>query len=297
MKILTGYTNRLGNRASNQDRCLVVEHRGWALLAVADGMGGHARGELAAETAVNSLRHRLLEQRDPIDDPPRFLEQALHLAHLEVIDAGRAQQPAVTPRTTCVVCLLRDNTAWWAHLGDSRLYHLRLGKLLTRTRDHSPVEELLQRGIIGEAEIRSHPLRNSVSRCLGGTPALPKVSLDQASLRPDDMLLLCSDGLWSALPEERLWRLPTHGDLGQALNRLADEAELASYPGTDNISLVGLRWLSGNGNGDQTAADPEADGSPEPAPGSVQTEAPDTLQQAIDAIHRAMLDYAGEMKK
>ena len=163
---------------------------------------------------------------------------------------------------------------------------------MTRTRDHTPVEELLQSGAILEEDLRNHPLRNSVSRCLGVAPRFPKFSFDEAELRTDDILLLCSDGLWSALPEEDLTKTSAYGDFERTINQLTDQAEMASYPHSDNISLVGLRWLS--------ADDPH---KPRPKPRSkrpVNNEPPDEkdpIQQAIDDIHRAMLEYAAEMKK
>jgi len=293
MNVITALTNRLGNRSNNQDRCLVLERFGRVLLVVADGMGGHARGELAAQTATDSLSRSFLAQNSPIDDPQGFLKNALHSAHMDVVDAGRAENPPVNPRTTCVVCLMQDDQAWWAHVGDSRLYLLRDATLLARTRDHTPVEELLQSGAIVEEELRTHPLRNSVSRCLGGGLKLPKITTGQADLKTGDTLLLCSDGLWSALPEQRLMALSTCVDLERNANLLTDEAELASYPHSDNISLVCLRWLSaGKSQAEETAAAPAP--TTEPAPAG---EDHDELQQAIDDIHRAMLDYAAEMKK
>jgi serine/threonine protein phosphatase PrpC len=286
----TACSNRLGNRPSNQDRCLVLERRGQVLLAVADGMGGHARGDLAAQTAIDSLARSFAAQCGPVDTPQSFLQRALEAAHLDVIDAGEASEPGLRPRTTCVVCLVQGDQAFWAHSGDSRLYLLRQGKLLRRTRDHTPVEQLLHSGLIDEQEMRHHPLRNSVSRCLGGRPTACNCSFDHARLEPDDMLLLCSDGLWSALPERRLTATAPRPDLGGVLERLCDEAERASYPRSDNISAVALHWIS--------ACERQA-----PPAGRLHShresrqQAKDPLQRAIDDIHRAILDYAAEMKK
>ena len=295
MKTLIAYTSRLGNRSSNQDRCLVLEKPGRVLLAVADGMGGHARGDLAAETAVETLRRSFLTERGPIADPRAFLKRALETAHLEVVEAGRRQRPSVTPRTTCVACLVQGDQAHWAHLGDSRLYLLRSGSLVIRTRDHTPVEELLQKGAILEDELRTHPLRNSVSRCLGGALRLPQISFDQARLKADDILLLCSDGLWSAIPEKTLVSIPGYGDLERMVSELTEKAEMASYPQSDNISLVCLRWLSAGQPASQNHKAPAPKPSQEPS--REKRADKDPVQQAIDDIHRAMLDYAAEMKK
>ena len=291
MRVLTSFTNRLGNRTANQDRCLVLEKPGRVLLAVADGMGGHARGELAAQAAIDSLTRSFLGQRGAGNDPRTFLRGALQAAHLEVIEAGQSCTPPITPRTTCVACLVQGNHAHWAHLGDSRLYLLRNGAVLTRTRDHTPVEELVRNGVISDEDVRLHPLRNSVSRCLGGMPPFPRPSFDHAELRADDTLLLCSDGLWSALPEKKLLEIRGYTSLDQTIDTLANEAEMASYPHSDNISVVGLRWLS--------ADKPQSQMRPRTCPPSQRArhDGKDPLQQAVDDIHRAILDYAAEMKK
>jgi len=295
MKVVAASANRLGNRNNNQDRCLALVQPQRALLVVADGMGGHARGELAAQTTVDSLNRSLLSCPGRIGDVAAFLQQALNHAHLAVCDAGQTQQPPVEPRTTCVACLVQGDRAWWAHVGDSRLYLVRNGTVLTRTRDHTPVEDLFQQGVLDDDAIRTHPMRNSVNRCLGGSTALPRITLGEARLETGDTLLLCSDGLWSAVSEERLCDLPGESDrLGQRINQLADEADVATYPHSDNISLVALRWLEG----DQatTAQPPGAAAGESPAsPSPARPE--DPVQQAIDEIHRAMLEYSGEMNE
>lgn len=295
MKTLTAATSRLGNRSSNQDRCLVEKKPGHVLLVVADGMGGHARGDLAAQVTVDSLARSFQRARLPIDDPQAFLKQAIHTAHLDVVDAGRSHNPPITPRTTCVACLVQNDIAVWAHVGDSRLYLLRAGALLKRTRDHTPVEDLLQSGLVSEEELRTHPLRNSVSRCLGGSPRFPDISFDQESLAAEDILLLCSDGLWSSIPEPELVSIQNAAELEHGLNQLAEEAEMASYPNSDNISGVALCWLAADkttGATDQDATAPEA-----PAAKPQEPQDKDELEQAIEDIHRAMLEYASEMKK
>ena len=291
MKTVTAAANRLGNRSSNQDRILVVETPEQSLIAVADGMGGHDRGDIAAQAAVDSLREHFLEQKEPVENPRQFLENALRKAHFAVVDAGNRQKPAITPRTTCVVCLVQRNHAWWAHIGDSRLYLIRKKKLFLRTRDHTPVEELLQQGLIKEQDLRDHPMRNSVNRCLGGTRPPARISFNHSPLESDDLFLLCSDGLWSTLPEDRMTGFTDFSNLDDEINRLADEAERASYPHSDNISLVALHWVSA---GDE----PEAHtAKTDNSPGTATDTQRDPVQQAIDDIHRAMLEYASEMKK
>jgi serine/threonine protein phosphatase PrpC len=294
MKVVTAATSRLGNRNGNQDRLLVEARPDCVLLAVADGMGGHARGDLAAQTTVDSLRRRFLELTGVPDDPRRFLAQALNHAHFEVVDAGLAQDPPLEPRTTCVVCMVTGNRAWWGYLGDSRLYLVREGTVATRTRDHSPVEDMLSKGLIDEASSRRHPMRNSINRCLGGSPVLPRASFGDTILEGGDTLLLCSDGLWSALPEDRLGELPPDEQrLEQCVDSLADAAEAASYPHSDNVTLVALRWLGDDTSATRPAAAADApDTSREP-----HGEPKDPVQSAIDEIQRAVLEYGDEMNK
>lgn len=297
MKVVAASSSRLGNRTGNQDRLLVESRPECVLLAVADGMGGHARGDLAAQTAVDSLRRRFLEQPGVPDDPRGFLAQALNHAHFEVVDAGLALDPPLEPRTTCVVCLVIGNRAWWGHLGDSRLYLVRDASVAARTRDHSPVEDMLRKGMIDEESSRHHPMRNSINRCLGGSPVLPKASFGDTILESGDTLLLCSDGLWSALSEDRLCDLPEgENQLEQCTDQLTDAAQAATYPHSDNVTLVALRWLGGS-EADAPLARRAARGTrrnPRPAP---QSAPEDAVQSAIDEIRRAVLEYADEMKK
>jgi serine/threonine protein phosphatase PrpC len=284
MRYQYGLTNRLGNRASNQDRCSVRLGEDRVLLVVADGMGGHARGDLAAQVAVDTLSRLFREHEGPCPDPQAFLGRALIRAHEQVVRVGLAQDPPIEPRTTCVACLVQGHSAWWAHVGDSRLYLLRDGQRLLRTHDHAFVEELLQRGEISEDEARHHPMRNSVSQCLGGRSSLPEASFGQIEeLHRNDCLLLCSDGLWSALPENLLLTLYDKPDLNRALEKLAEDAERASYPHSDNISAVALRWL------EHKLAQPADTPAREAQPSA------DPLDAAIEEIQRAIAEYGNEL--
>lgn len=216
------------------------------LLLLADGMGGHPRGELAAQVYIDSMGQAFERADWPITDPAQFLVTAIGRAHTDIIVAGEHEQPPVSPLTTAVACLVQEQQACWAHVGDSRLYLFRNGQTLARTRDHSLVQEFIERGDLQESEREQHPLRNYVTRSLGGASRSPVVELsDINGLQPGDTLLLCSDGLWSALSEDRLTELATATDLVQAVQDIALEAEQASTPASDNIALALLR-LAGN---------------------------------------------------
>lgn len=245
MRFVSALANRLGNRACNQDRCKIVDRNAAVLLTLADGMGGHARGELAAQALVDSVEKSFREQSLPIADPETFLQQAFQRAQADILAEGLRQPEAVYPRTTAVVCLVQHNRAWWAHLGDSRLYWMRSGQLLTRTRDHTYVEELVRSGALGALEAQSHPMRHYVTQCLGGPQEAPKAGLGAATeLQIGDLLLLCSDGFWGALDEDTFLSRLADPDLDGALQALASEAERLRYPNSDNISAVCLRLLA-----------------------------------------------------
>ena len=148
------------------------------------------------------------------------------------------------PRATCAVCLVQDGAAYWAHVGDSRIYLLRNCHVSERTRDHSHVELLLQEGLITEDELTDHPMRNFVECCLGGDVTLPGMTVtNQKRLNHGDTLLACTDGLWSGLADDEIARLSTADDgLTEGLRRLGEQAVRACGPYADNTSAVALRW-------------------------------------------------------
>ncbi len=231
-----------GDRATNQDRCLAVERAGCALLLMADGMGGHPRGELAAQVFIDSMAGQFNSADLPLAAQGEFLRYSIEQAHHDIVATGLQQTPPVDPRTTAVACLVRDRQACWAHVGDSRLYLIRNGTVRYRTRDHSLVEELIQRGELEESGRTLHPLRNYVSRALGGDRQPPGITLSEpCTLLAGDLLLLCSDGLWASVPEEQLAGLAGAGLLEQAARELAAAAEQATHPASDNVTLLACR--------------------------------------------------------
>lgn len=235
-----------GNRRTNQDRYCQLENSDVALLMVTDGMGGHPKGEEAAAIAAEVCNDLFMKERKPISDPQAFLQKVVRHAHARIVDFGEAHKPRIDPRTTLVFSLVQDGMAWWGHVGDSRLYHFRDGQILTRTRDHSYVERLLQSGNITEEELATSNLRNYVTRCLGGYSGQPELCMDNpvARLERGDILLLCSDGLWGPLGDERLAKaFSSDLPLESALQRAADMAFGEAMPKSDNITAVALRWL------------------------------------------------------
>jgi len=237
----------IGHREDNQDRVAVAVGEHAALLIVIDGMGGHAEGARAAEVALKSMLESFWHTPHPIFDPLGFLHLALGRAHDEVVALGVALSVDARPRATCAVCLAQDEATFWAHVGDSRVYQIRNSEVRERTRDHSHVEQLLRDGLITEDEVHGHPMRNFVECCLGGDAALPDMTVSgRKTLKPDDILLLCTDGLWANLRDTDIAAFYKAGDsdLRTALAALGARAVQASAPYSDNTTAAALRWVS-----------------------------------------------------
>jgi PPM family protein phosphatase len=234
-----------GNRQDNQDRVEVLTGQAAALLIVVDGMGGHAEGAKAAEVTVATLAKRFRDEGRVVLDPQGFLTLSLAFAHAKVVELGRGVAMEHKPRATCAVCLVQDEAAYGAHVGDSRIYHLRAGRIDHRTRDHSHVELLHREGLIAERDMRSHPMRNFVECCLGGDSPLPNMSVaGRRRLMPGDVVLACTDGLWAGAEDAEIGALTDATEpLATTLPALAARAVSRNHPHSDNTSAAALRWL------------------------------------------------------
>ncbi|MBN1238019.1 MAG: serine/threonine-protein phosphatase [Gammaproteobacteria bacterium] len=233
-----------GNRQENQDRVDVFTDDGAVLMVVVDGMGGHAEGAKAAEVTVATLRECFAAEPRPLLDPQGFLTLSLAYAHARVVALGEGVPMDHKPRATCAVCLVQDGGAYWAHVGDSRIYQLRLGEIRERTRDHSHVELLLREGLIAEREARSHPMRNFVECCLGGDTPLPNMSVSgRKPVASGDVLMVCTDGLWTGVDDGEIAAIANGAAVGKPLRELAEKAVANNSPHSDNTSAAALRWL------------------------------------------------------
>lgn len=235
----------IGDREENQDRVTVIEAKGATLLIAIDGMGGHANGERAAELAVEAISKAFAAEPHPVFDVFGFLHLAIGLAHAAVVELGGEVSVETRPRATCALCLVQDGAAFWAHVGDSRIYHLSNGKIVEHSRDHSHVEVLLYDGAITRKELASHPMRNYVECCLGGDAELPRMSIStRKPLNSGDVVLACSDGFWSPVDVRQMARLAA-GDgpeLEPAVRALAEAATRKAAPHSDNTSVAALRY-------------------------------------------------------
>ena len=244
MKFSIYQESRIGKRANNEDRMAHCYSRDALMLVIADGMGGHHYGEVAAQIAVQTFGTAFQKEARPgIKDPEQFLQSNMLNAHNAIYDFAFDNHLKDMPRTTCVACIVQNNLAYWAHSGDSRLYLVRNGKVLYRTRDHSRIQLLQDQGIITAKQAAVHPDRNKIYSSLGGTSA-PEVDFSRKTpLVEGDVLLLCTDGVWGVLPEKLMaGAFRASDDITQTGPSLLDKAEMYGGPRADNLSLIAVRW-------------------------------------------------------
>ncbi|MDH4133964.1 MAG: serine/threonine-protein phosphatase [Gammaproteobacteria bacterium] len=235
-----------GGRASNQDRVLCEEGANAVLLVLADGLGGHAGGAFAADILTRTAQHAFASVRQPvITKPSAFLALTILRAHKEIVAYGQSQKPAITPRTTCVLCLVQNGYAYWAHVGDSRLYHFRNGQVLRRTLDHTVTEQMHLEGLLTENEMMRHPEKSRLLKAVGGSRA-PIITLgEETPLQRGDTLLLCSDGLWEALPAAEMAKFLSGNTLEENIEDMLFAAETRMQKKADNLSAICFRWEEG----------------------------------------------------
>ena len=233
----------IGGRKVNQDRMGYSFTRDALLLVLADGMGGHLRGEMAASIMMQTISTMFQQHATPyIRKPERFLEEAFLAAHDEIHRYRIENNMPETPRTTVVACLIQHNTAIWAHCGDSRLYWLRRGQILGRTRDHSHIEHLIAQGLADPSERATHPDRNKLYNCIGAS-SVPKIEVSrQVGLLTGDVLMLCSDGLWAMLPDEDMAHRLSTQTIVRALPDMISTAVSVGGPGCDNTTALAIMW-------------------------------------------------------
>jgi serine/threonine protein phosphatase PrpC len=252
MKISYSALSDVGRkRKGNEDSLFVNPEQN--LFVVADGMGGHAAGEIASRVAVESINEFVcMTSGDEeitwpfgLDESMSYdgnrLKTSVRYANNKVLAATKESVEYEGMATTVVGVLVDGATANLAHVGDSRIYLYRSGRLTQLTSDHSWVNEQLQGGMLTAEQARNHPLRNVVTRALGGKPDLD-VEMQVHQALPGDMLLLCSDGLTTMVPDPEIQRLlAENGGVEGAAKALVDEANRNG--GEDNITVVLLQFV------------------------------------------------------
>ncbi len=234
----------IGDRAEQQDRVRLFAHprRGGIMMAaLADGMGGHSGGAMAAEQVLLRAQQNLADYAPGHESPQRLLADTINEAHT-VIRLTRFTSEK-DPHSTAVLFLLEHGKAWWAHCGDSRLYHFRGAKPVSRTRDHSLVGELMRKGRLDEAGSLIHPQRNVLLSCLGDTAA-PHIEHGSAeTLAAGDAFLLCSDGLWAYFTDFELASTIAKQAPREAASTLIRLARERGAGEGDNISLAVIKLV------------------------------------------------------
>ena len=238
-------------RKGNEDAlCLNDEQR---LYVLADGMGGHEAGEVASRVAVDAIAefveltggNQEITWPFGLDDTISYegnrLKTAVRHANTRVIEATRESAEYEGMATTVAAVLVDGDIANLAHVGDSRIYLWNGESIEQLTRDHSWVNEQIENGAISPEQARSHPLRNVVTRALGGRADLV-VDIQSRRMAAGDMLLLCSDGLTTMIPDDGIARIlrESDGDVARATTALVSEAN--ERGGEDNITVVLLKF-------------------------------------------------------
>lgn len=242
MKFSIVQDSRIGSRKTNQDRIGQWSTPDSLLMVVADGMGGHSHGEVAAQTTVDLLSRAFHnEARPKLAHPAAFLSRNIAAAHVAIVREAQARGLPEAPRTVVVACLIQEGHAYWAHTGDCRLYLFRKGRIVHRTKDHSVVQQLVDEGRIREEAVASHPHRNRLLQCLGGLHP-PRIDAARERLAKDDVLLLCSDGLWGPLTQRQMLNAILTQPLPEAIPNLMALAEARAGRDGDNTSVVAMAW-------------------------------------------------------
>ncbi|VTU17074.1 Serine/threonine phosphatase stp [Variovorax sp. SRS16] len=233
-----------GDRPYQQDQVLILNHPrtpGCVLGVIADGMGGRSGGRKASDQVLMTARQLFGSYKVGRDEPVRVLRHLLDDAHTVIkLTALSSEQE---PHSTLAAFLMnpRGDCAW-IHAGDSRIYHFRHGRLITRTKDHSYVQALVDRGELSEDEAHIHPQGNILLGCLGMTNAPPPVDIHLIPrLEPDDLLMACSDGLWHYFTPEEMGAVLAEQTPRAAVELLVAEARRRARGMGDNISVVVLK--------------------------------------------------------
>ncbi|MDR1934485.1 MAG: protein phosphatase 2C domain-containing protein [Candidatus Accumulibacter sp.] len=234
-----------GDRKEQQDRVALLPHPkggGVALAVVADGMGGHTGGALAAQQVLHTATTNLGWFSAREESSRELLESSLSEAH--VLIKGSRYINEKDPHSTAVLLLLQPGKVSWAHCGDSRMYRFRGERLLFRTTDHSYVEELVAKGRISPEQARIHPFHNVLVSTLGSKQP-PQIDYGETDdLQGGDAFVLCSDGLWGYFSEGELGAAVAAHSARQVTDLLINEARTRACGNGDNVSLVVIKLLT-----------------------------------------------------
>jgi serine/threonine protein phosphatase PrpC len=248
LKFSVFQVSRKGAREENEDRMGYCYTRGAGIFLLADGMGGHPQGEVAAQLAlqvVSTLFQK--EARPELPDVADFLVTAVMAAHGRIRRYAMEKDLPDTPRTTIVVAVVQAGLLSWVHCGDSRLYLVRQGELLARTRDHSFLEHRRDDAAAAALKLPQKVSRNILFTCLG-SPTQPVVEVTgPVALQQGDKLMLCSDGLWGSLSDADIVYHLSRQPVGEAAPDLVENALRKAGGGSDNVTCIAVEWETPDG--------------------------------------------------
>ena len=292
--------SQVGDRQTNEDRVGYSYSRDVLLMTIADGMGGHAQGEVAAEIAVSEITRRFQhEARNRLRKPFDFLVSSIQSAHRAIVSHAVEQNLLECPRTTVVACIVQNGCVYWAHAGDSRLYVLRRGDLVAQTSDHSKIQQMIDAGILTQEAAAKHPDRNKIFSCLGGVVP-PQIDVGREfKLETGDTVMLSTDGFWAQIPANILGNMLRKQPVTALMPGLVTEAQRRAAGESDNVSVVAMTWEAQD---DARVADTETLSDEEFATSTNTTEQLDLPGMPIedvteDDIERAIAEIQNAIKK
>ncbi len=246
MKFSVFQVSRKGGREKNEDRMGYCYTRAAGIFLLTDGMGGHPQGEVAAQMALQVMAAMFQKEAKPaLPDVALFLTTAVTAAHRQIVRYAIERNMLDAPRTTVVAAVVQDGLVNWIHCGDSRLYLVRRGELLARTRDHSFLEQR-QLGV-GKLSLPEQNNRNILFTCLG-SPSRPMFEVSgPVALQQGDRLMLCSDGLWSGLSDVDIAYHLSNKPVSQAVPDLIESALCRAGESSDNVTALALEWETPDG--------------------------------------------------
>lgn len=229
-----------GDRDYQQDQVSLISHhhvKGCVMAVLADGMGGRSGGRKASDQVMMTAR-QLFERYSPsVDDPVGMLSQLVLEAHTVIKLTAISTEEE--PHSTIAVFIINpDGSCYWAHAGDSRIYHFHGKQLVTRTQDHSYVQSLVNKGELTEDQAHFHPQSNILMGCLGTEKEPPIDTHRLAKLEPGDTLMVCSDGLWHYFTDAELGSVLSTLSAREASEFLIDKARMRAKGSGDNLSLA-----------------------------------------------------------
>jgi PPM family protein phosphatase len=292
--------SKVGDRKGNEDRVGYSYSRDVLLMVIADGMGGHQQGEVAAEIAVTEITRRFQQEaRNKLRKPFDFLVSAIQSAHRAIVSHAVEENLLECPRTTCVACIVQNGCGYWAHAGDSRLYVLRRGELVAVTQDHSKVQQMIDAGEITPEMASRHPDRNKIYSCLGGVVP-PQITIGkEVRLETGDTIMLSTDGFWAQIPPSILGTMLRKQTITALMPGLLVEAQRRAQGESDNVSVVAMTWENQE---DSSVADTQNMDDEQFATSTNTTEQLDAANLPLedvtdDDIERAIAEIQSAIKK